>query len=105
MEFAQALRSNFLSIAQIFVLGGAGFYVLKRNILGQCCLRTISNLVIEVSLPCFMFTNILANFDRVRGEGWYLFPLLAILIFAVGAAVAALYTRADRGIGEKKEFI
>ena len=104
MSFADTLWSNFLSILQIFILGCAGFYVLKRGILGACCLRTVSNLVLEVTMPCFMFTNIVANFPLVRGEGWYLFPVYAVAMILLGAALAAGYVKLDRGIRERGEF-
>lgn len=105
MEFMNSVFSNFLAIGQVLVLGSIGFLALKRGILGECCLRTVSNLVIEVTLPCFMFTNIILNFDRVRDGRWYLFPVFFVMMLVLGWLAGWLYTRVDRGIMKRREFI
>lgn len=105
MVFAEALKTNFLAIAQVFVLGMIGFYILKLGVLGQCCLRTISNLVVEIALPCFIFTNTLTYFPLVRGESWYVFPLYTLLIFTVAASLAFAYSKIDSRLGKTREFI
>ena len=105
MDFIISLKSNFLAIGQIFVLGSFGFYVLRRGILGECCLRTLSNLVLDVTLPCFIFTNILANFHLVRGEAWYMFPLYCLGLFAISGTLGALALGLNRGIKTRGEFL
>jgi len=98
------LKFNFLAIGQIAVLGCLGFYILKRGILGACCLRTISNLVIEITLPCFMFTNIIANFPALRGEKWYVFPFYCIAMFVLASAMAFAAMKLNPRIEAKREF-
>lgn len=105
MDFIESLRTNFLAAGQVLILGCAGFYILRRGIMGECCLRTVSNLVIEVSLPCFMFTNIITNFHTVRGEIWYAFPFTCLAIFVLAAASAAAAVKLDKTITSKREFI
>ncbi len=92
-------------MGQVFILGSIGFYILKRGILGQCCLRTISNLVVDVTLPCFVFTNILMNFHLVKNERWYLFPVYCLALFAAAGGAAWGVASLDRGMVRKKEFI
>ena len=105
MPFISSLESNFLAILQVFVLGCFGFYVMRRGILGQCCLRTISNLVIDVTLPCFIFTNILDHFHAVHSHAWYLFPLYSVAMLGAAALVAALYSRLDPSVRGSREFL
>jgi malate permease and related proteins len=105
MDIAVSLKTNFLAIGQVFVLGLFGFYIIRLGVLGRCCLRTISNLVVDVTLPCFIFTNTLSHFSLVRGESWYVFPASCLFIFVMAAGMALMYTKADPRVGEKREFI
>lgn len=99
-----SLKTNFMATAQIFVLGSIGFYVLKRGILGECCLRTISNLVLEVTLPCFIFTNIIRNFDKVRGDSWYLFPVFCVALIFLSYVTGLAFSLAGPGKEYRREF-
>jgi len=99
------LKANFAAVAQIVVLGGFGFYIIKNGILGQCCLKTISNLVTDFALPCFVFSNIVANFHLVRGSAWHMFPIYCLMMLAAGAGMAAVVARLDGGIERKREFV
>ncbi|MFA6450123.1 MAG: AEC family transporter [bacterium] len=105
MDIVDSLKINFLAIGQALVLGLIGFYIIRLGVLGQCCLKTISNLVVDVTLPCFIFTNILTNFHNVSRESLLLFPAACLLVFAVAAGMSFVYTRADRGLGKNREFI
>ncbi len=102
MEYINSVRTNFLAVAQIVILGGFGFYIIKRGILGQCCLKTISNLVIDVTLPLFIFTNTIRYFPEVRGGKWHLIPLYCLAMLAVSAGTAWL---AGGRTVKKREFI
>jgi hypothetical protein len=105
LDFFESLKANFAAVAQIVVLGGFGFYIIKKGILGQCCLKTISNLVVDFALPCFVFSNIVANFYQVRGESWHMFPVYCLMMLAFGAGTAAIVARLDKSIKKKREFI
>ena len=37
-------------------------------------------------------------------EGWWLPPILAVVLIAAGWALSGLWSRADRGVQEKREF-
>lgn len=104
-ETIVSLRTNFLATGQIFVLGSIGFYVLKRGILGECCLRTISNLVLDVTLPCFIFTNIIMNFDKVRGDAWYLFPVFCMALILVSFGVGMALSLISPARENRREFV
>jgi len=105
LDFFESLKANFAAVAQIVVLGGFGFYIIKKGILGQCCLRTISNLVTDFALPCFVFSNIAANFHQVRGSAWHMFPVYCLMMLAAGAGMAAVVAGLDKGIERKREFV
>jgi predicted permease len=98
LDVLPAIQTNFLAIAQIFILGCFGFYVLRRGILGECCLRTLSDLTLDVTLPCFVFTSILDNFESIRGEAWFLYPLYCAGLFAL-CADRSQFSRAARNGG------
>ena len=105
VDFLPAVKTNFLAIAQIFVLGCFGFYVLRRGILGECCLRTLSDLALDVTLPCFIFTNIIESFHTIRAGSWYLYPLYCAGMFALAAAISGLYILLDRNMRARGETV
>lgn len=102
MEF---FISNFLAVLQIFILGLFGFYILKKGILGECCLNILTNLVIDITLPCFIFSTIVTNFSQVAGTAWYVIPPSFFGILFLSIILCLFYFRLDKTILEKKEFI
>ena len=56
-------------------IGVLGFAILARKTVPLEVLKVISPLVLEVSLPCMIFYNIITRFDPARMPHWWKLPL------------------------------
>lgn len=65
----------FKSVAVLMGIGVLGFTILARKTLPINALSVITPLVIDVSLPCMIFYNIIARFDPRKMSGWWHLPL------------------------------
>lgn len=65
----------FKSVAVLMGIGVIGFTILARKTLPIDALRVITPLVIDVSLPCMIFYNIITRFDPREMPGWWQLPL------------------------------
>lgn len=88
--FLEALRITVLGFSQIFILGTIGYFLVKKNILGQEGLDSLSQLVIKITLPILIFCQLVKDFSFSKYPEWWLFPLLSISITIVGLVVGAL---------------
>ncbi|MDD5643908.1 MAG: AEC family transporter [bacterium] len=98
--FFAAFQQSFTAILSIFFIGMLGFYILKKGILGECCLKTLSDLVINITVPCLIFNTIVENLNPSDLFKMWVFPVMALIIFATALLIAHLYTLADKSIGE-----
>jgi len=65
----------FSSVATLLVISVVGFFILKRKILPEQIIQSLSPLVLEVALPCLVFYNIVTQFNPLEYAGWYQLPL------------------------------
>jgi predicted permease len=56
--FIESFKITGLAVAQIFILGALGFFLVKKNILGDVGLDALSRMTIEITLPCLMFSSV-----------------------------------------------
>ncbi|MCK9554931.1 AEC family transporter [bacterium] len=99
-NFISAFQQSFTSVISIFFIGILGFYILKKGILGECCLKTLSDLVINITVPCLIFNTIVENLKPSDLFKMWIFPVMAIVIFVTALLIAYLYTLADKSIKE-----
>ncbi len=67
------------SIVILLGIGIIGFIILSRKIVPISILETISPLVIEVGMPCLIFSNIIKTFNPEEISNWWQLPLWWIL--------------------------
>jgi predicted permease len=65
----------FKSVAVLMGIGVVGFTILARKTVPLEVLKVLSPLVLEVSLPCMIFYNIIARFNPSEMPGWWHLPL------------------------------
>lgn len=99
------LKGTVTAVLQIFIIGLIGFWVLFKKVLGECCLRTLTDFVIYVTLPCLIISNITQHFNPAEQSNWWLFPLLGVATLLFGLLVAFVWTKVDRGMHDKGEFM
>jgi predicted permease len=66
----------------------------------------MAKLVIYFFFPCFIFVNLVSNFDFRSYSNWWIFPFLSFFVTAVGFFTAKLFIRIDKNLeGFKREFV
>ncbi|MBN1914103.1 MAG: AEC family transporter [Candidatus Omnitrophica bacterium] len=98
--FLESFRVTSLASAQIFILGAVGYFLVKKNILSETGLNSISRLVIELTLPALIFCQLIKDFSFSLYPRWWAFPLLSIGVNFLGLAAGFLFC----GLVRKGDF-
>ena len=103
--FLESFKIGGLAVCQIFLLGAVGYFLVKRNILGPEGLDALSRLVIEVTLPILIFCQLIQDFKFTLYPNWWIFPLISIVITAIGLVVGFLFSGFIKGTQQKLQFL
>lgn len=90
---------------QIFLLGAIGYFLMKKNILGEAGLDTLSRLVVEVTLPLLIFCQLIKDFRFDVYPNWWVFPILSLIITVAGLFLGGLFLGFIRGSEQKAQFL
>lgn len=101
----ESFRITGAAVAQIFVLGAIGYFLVKRNILGDCGLDSLSRLTIDVTLPLLIFAQLNRDFSFSLYPRWWVFPLLSLAVTALGLLVGGIFSGAAHGRQHKMQFL
>ncbi|MFC1594551.1 AEC family transporter [Candidatus Omnitrophota bacterium] len=82
-----------LAMAKIAGLGVIGYALAKSNILTTKVNRALVTLIIYVTLPLFIISEIVGKFDFQQYPLWWMYPLLSIVITLVGCFFALMHLR------------
>ncbi len=66
---------TFEAVITIIGIGFLGFWILRRKLLPEDIIQTLTPLAIDIALPCLVFSNIMKNFNPAQHANWYQFPL------------------------------
>jgi len=103
--FLDAFKTTGLAVTQIFLLGAIGYFLVKRDILGQNGLASLSRLVIEITLPILIFCQLVKDFTFSLYPNWWVFPLLSLAITFLGLLVGFLFVGFIQGSQNKSQFL
>ncbi|MCE5248765.1 AEC family transporter [bacterium] len=103
--FFRLMFMSFHGIMEVLVIGILGYIIIAGLKSGQDYMDFLSKLLVRITLPCLVFSNLASSFDPGKIELWWIFPLLAISINIVGTIIGSLYVRMDRTIQNRGEFI
>jgi len=103
--FLDSFRITLLAVAQIFVLGAIGYVLVKKNILGEDGLDSLSRLVINVIFPFMIFSQLISNFSFAVYKKWWIFPLTSLIITIAGFLVGVLFIKFIKGDKHKLQFL
>ncbi|MDD2731418.1 MAG: AEC family transporter, partial [Candidatus Portnoybacteria bacterium] len=78
--FLESFKVTGTAVAEIFMLAALGYFLIKKNILGAEGLHALSRLVVEVTLPLLIFTQLIRDFSFSLYPDWWVFPLISITI-------------------------
>ena len=82
--FLEHFRITGLAMANIFILGGLGYFLVKKNMLSIPGLEALSRLLIQVIFPALILYQMLKKFSFSLYPDWWIFPLLSLGITILG---------------------
>jgi len=106
MAILYSFKITTVAILQIFLLGLCGYTLAKRNIASLDNLKFLTRLVINLFLPCFIFVEMIENFNFRIYSNWWIFPLISFVVTAIGFFTGQLFLKIDKSLEKfKREFI
>ena len=103
--FFKMMFASFHGIMEVFLIGILGYIIVSGLKPGSSFLDYITKIVIRISLPCLVFSNMVTKFNPGEIEYWWVFPLLAVAINISGALLAFCYLLIDRTVKYRGEFM
>lgn len=103
--FLEGLKITSLAMFQIFFLAAIGYFVVKKNILSQEGLSSLSRLVIEITLPLLIFCQLVKDFRFGLYPNWWVFPFLSMAITLAGFVLGVLFLGFIKGLQYKLQFL
>ena len=97
--------ASFHGIMEVFVIGILGYIVVAGFKQSSSFLDYLTKIVIRISLPCLVFSNMVRNFNPEEVKYWWVFPLLAVAINVSGALLAGAYMLIDRTVRFRGNFM
>lgn len=98
--------ATFGAIAQLVLIGAVGFWLVRRKIIFDNGLDMLSDLVVEVFLPLFMFSEIVRRFSFRAYPDWWMYPFLSVAVSAAGFLIGYAVLRSDQlGLKHPEEFL
>ncbi len=73
-----SFQTSSIAVAQIFVMGAVGFWLVRRNHLDAQGLRLLSWLSINVVFPFFIFNQLISHFEPSVQAYWWMYPFINI---------------------------
>jgi len=103
--FLASFKITVTAVAQSFLLAAVGYLLVRKNILGDEGLNTLSRLVIEITLPLLIFCQLIRDFSFSIYPNWWVFPLLSVMITAAGLAVGAFFIGFIKGFQHRMQLL
>lgn len=103
--FVESFKITGSAVIQIFLLGILGYFLTKKNILGEEGLNTISRLTLDITLPFLIFSQLIKDFSFNGYVNWWVFPLLSMAITILGLAVGFVFSWLIKGSQHKAQFL
>lgn len=103
--FLSSFKITASAVVQIFLLAAIGYFLVKKTILGEDGLDSLSRLVIEITLPIMIFCQLLRDFSFSIYPDWWIFPLLSIVITIAGLLLGFLFSGFINGQQHRLQFL
>lgn len=103
--FLESFKITASGVGQSLILGVLGFFLIKRNILGEEGLDAISKFVIDVAVPLLIFSRLVKGFTFEQYPDWWVYPLLSLCVTALGIMLGFAFSGFIKGTQEKMQFI
>lgn len=103
--FLEPVMTTGSAIIQILLLAGIGYLLVKKCVLDDVGIGTLSRIVVEVTLPLQIFSQLVRDFNFQEYSNWWVFPLLSIAITLTGLLIGGMFLKFIHGQEHKKQFL
>ena len=103
--FLESFKITSSGVAQIFLLGAIGYFLMKKEVLGEPGLDILSRLVVQITLPTLIFCQLIKDFRFDLYPDWWIFPLISILITIAGLLLGCLFIGFIKGPQHRMQFL
>jgi predicted permease len=93
------------AVGQIFILGAIGYFLVRKGIVNREGLGLLSRLVIGVTLPAMIFSQLIQGFKFSLKPVWWIFPLTSFTVTLLGLIVGAVFAVFVRQGEERRQFL
>ena len=93
-----------MATIQILLMAGVGFALVKRSVLDDQGLDTLSNLLVKVFLPQMIFYHLTQHFSFKDYTYWWAYPLLSLAMVLSGVILSRGLLLIHRGCRNKNHF-
>ncbi|HIG99340.1 MAG TPA: hypothetical protein HA258_02055 [Thermoplasmata archaeon] len=94
---------TFQSVLLLLGIGVFGFLIVQRKVVPENALGALSNLALDVALPCLVFVNIVSNFSPQEIPDWWVLPLWWGVFTGIAALLTGVFMFASKK-GTRREF-
>lgn len=104
-DFLISFKSSCGALLQIFLIVATGYTLTRLKIIKSEHIDAISQLVVNITLPFFIFYHTTTEFGKSRIENWWIFPLFGLLITFISLTFGYIFSHFNNLIKEKNEII
>jgi len=88
--FTAAFSETFMALLRVFIIIVVAGLLVRKKIITQSHIKSLTAVTVNVFLPCLIFSNILANFEPGSLKIWWVLPLSSGLLTGLGLILGAL---------------
>ena len=93
------------AVVQIFILGAIGYFLVRKGILNREGMNLLSRLVILITLPAMIFSQLIQGFKFSLTPAWWVFPLISFAITFLGLLVGGIFVNLIKQDEAKRQFL
>ncbi len=82
---------TFQSVILLLGIGVFGFLIVQRKVVAENALGALSNLALDLALPCLVFVNIVSSFSPQEIPDWWVLPLWWVVFTGLAALLTGLF--------------
>jgi predicted permease len=87
---------TFQSVAILLGIGVFGFLIVQRRVVAENALGALSNLALDLALPCLVFVNIVSSFSPQEIPDWWMLPLWWVVFTGLAALLTGAFMFASK---------
>lgn len=93
--FLTTLSSNLLALIQVLLIAFAGAILVRTRVFKSSDVKGLTMIVINVLLPCMIFSKIVSSLNPQTFPLWWVLPLVGIGLILIGVVFAVLFFASD----------